>query len=76
MPCVKRNTVGSTNALICADMALAGIENQIPADEVIEAMYKVGRNMPRELRETGLGGLADTPTGNRIKMRIFGREVT
>ncbi len=39
-------------------------------------MYKVGRNMPRELRETGLGGLADTPTGNRIKMRIFGREVT
>ena len=76
VPCVKRNTVGSTNALICADMALAGIENQIPADEVIEAMYKVGRNMPRELRETGLGGLADTPTGNRIKMRIFGREVT
>ena len=75
VPCVKRNTVGATNALICADMALAGIENQIPADEVIEAMYKVGRNMPRELRETGLGGLADTPTGRAIKMRIFGREL-
>ena len=75
IPCVKRNTVGSTNALICADMALAGIENKIPADEVIEAMRRIGKQMPRELRETGLGGLADTPTGNRIKMRIFGKEV-
>lgn len=75
IPCVKRNTVGSTNALICADMALAGIENRIPADEVIEAMRKIGKQMPRELRETGLGGLADTPTGNSIKMRIFGREM-
>lgn len=75
IPCVKRNTVGSTNALICADMALAGIENRIPADEVIEAMRKIGKQMPRELRETGLGGLADTPTGNMIKMRIFGKEL-
>ncbi|MDO4432479.1 MAG: L-serine ammonia-lyase, iron-sulfur-dependent, subunit alpha [Aerococcaceae bacterium] len=75
IPCVKRNTIGATNALICADMALAGIENKIPADEVIEAMRKIGKQMPRELRETGLGGLADTPTGNAIKMRIFGKEV-
>lgn len=75
IPCVKRNTVGSTNALICADMALAGIENRIPADEVIEVMRKIGKQMPRELRETGLGGLADTPTGNMIKMRIFGKEL-
>lgn len=71
VPCVKRNTVGATNALICADMALAGIENIIPADEVIDAMYKVGRGLPRELRETGLGGLAATPTGNRIKLELF-----
>ena len=75
IPCVKRNTVGATNALICADMALAGITNVIPADEVIEAMGKIGRRMPRELRETGIGGLAGTPTGVQIKMRIFGREM-
>lgn len=76
IPCVKRNTVGSTNALICADMALAGIDNKIPADEVIIAMGRIGRQMPRELRETGIGGLAGTPTGNQIKMRIFGKELT
>ncbi|WP_124058648.1 L-serine ammonia-lyase, iron-sulfur-dependent, subunit alpha [Vaginisenegalia massiliensis] len=75
IPCVKRNTIGATNALICADMALAGIENVIPADEVIDAMRRIGKNMPRELRETGLGGLAGTPTGNQIKLRIFGKEV-
>ncbi|MGH2217824.1 L-serine ammonia-lyase, iron-sulfur-dependent, subunit beta, partial [Enterococcus faecalis] len=62
IPCVKRNTVGAGNALIAADMALAGIVNKIPADEVVEAMNKVGRQLPRELRETGLGGLAGTAT--------------
>ena len=47
IPCVKRNTVGAGNALIAADMALAGIVNKIPADEVVEAMNKVGRQLPR-----------------------------
>lgn len=75
IPCVKRNTIGAVNALICADMALAGIDNRIPADEVIEAMRQIGTKMPRELRETGIGGLAGTPTGVDIKMRIFGRSV-
>ncbi|EOB7210521.1 TPA: L-serine ammonia-lyase, iron-sulfur-dependent, subunit alpha [Staphylococcus aureus] len=72
IPCVMRNTIGSGNALISADLALAGIESRIPVDEVIEAMDKVGRNLPASLRETGLGGLAGTPTGEAIKRKIFG----
>lgn len=72
IPCVMRNAIGSGNALISADLALAGIESRIPVDEVIEAMDKVGRNLPSSLRETGLGGLAGTPTGEAIKRKIFG----
>jgi len=76
VPCVKRNAIGAGNALIAADMALAGITNVIPADETIEAMRSIGVRMPRELRETGLGGMADTRTGVAIKMRIFGEDVS
>lgn len=72
IPCVMRNAIGSGNALISADLALAGIGSRIPVDEVIEAMDKVGRNLPASLRETGLGGLAGTPTGEAIKRKIFG----
>ncbi|HCZ8624413.1 TPA: L-serine ammonia-lyase, iron-sulfur-dependent, subunit alpha [Staphylococcus aureus] len=72
IPCVMRNAIGSGNALISADLALVGIESRIPVDEVIEAMDKVGRNLPASLRETGLGGLAGTPTGEAIKRKIFG----
>ena len=67
VPCVKRNVVGAVNAVSCADMALAGIESRIPVDEVIDCMGDVGRRLPMELRETALGGLAVTPTGERIK---------
>ena len=76
IPCVKRNAIGAGNALIAADMALAGITNVIPADETIEAMRSIGRRMPSELRETGLGGPAGTRTGLAIKMRIFGQDVS
>lgn len=72
IPCVKRNAIGTANALVAADIALAGVTNVINADEVVEAMYRVGRQMPRELRETGLGGIAATPTGMAIKSKIFG----
>ncbi|ATO44923.1 L-serine ammonia-lyase, iron-sulfur-dependent, subunit alpha [Loigolactobacillus coryniformis] len=75
LPCVKRNAIGAGNALISADMALAGLTNKIPADEVIAAMDKVGKGLPKALRETGLGGLAATPTGIKMKMRIFGNSV-
>lgn len=74
IPCVKRNAIGATNALAAADIALAGVNNIINADEVIEAMYRVGRQIPRELRETGLGGIAATPTGIAIKNKIFGEK--
>ena len=76
IPCVKRNAIGAGNALIAADMALAGITNVIPADETIEAMRSIGRRMPSELRETGLGGTAATRTGLAIKMKIFGQDVS
>lgn len=63
VPCQARNGIGSTNSLICAEMALAGIKNIIPFDEMVEAMYQVGKSMPVELRETALGGCAMTPSG-------------
>ncbi|AVP36333.1 L-serine ammonia-lyase, iron-sulfur-dependent, subunit alpha [Staphylococcus felis] len=72
IPCVMRNAIGSGNGLISADLALAGVESRIPVDEVIMAMDKVGRNLPASLRETGIGGLAGTPTGQAIKEKIFG----
>ena len=72
IPCVMRNAIGSGNGLISADLALAGVESRIPVDEVISAMDKIGRNLPASLRETGLGGLAGTPTGEEIKRKIFG----
>ena len=75
VPCINRNAIGSSNALISADMALAGCESMIPADEVISAMDKVGKNMPESLRETGIGGLSGTPTGQEIRMRIFGKNL-
>ncbi|MYV15779.1 L-serine ammonia-lyase, iron-sulfur-dependent, subunit alpha [Ligilactobacillus salivarius] len=75
VPCINRNAIGASNALISTDMALAGCESMIPADEVISAMDKVGKNMPESLRETGIGGLAGTPTGQEIRMRIFGKNL-
>lgn len=75
LPCVKRNAIGAGNALIAADMALAGCTNKIPADEVVSAMKEVGQGLPKALRETGLGGLAGTPTGVQMKMSIFGESV-
>lgn len=75
IPCVKRNAIGAGNTLIAADMALAGCTSMIPADECISALDKVGRSMPVDLRETGLGGLAGTPTGQAIKAKIFGKEI-
>ncbi|MCS4486234.1 L-serine ammonia-lyase, iron-sulfur-dependent, subunit alpha [Staphylococcus americanisciuri] len=72
VPCVKRNAAGASNAIVSADMALAGISSRIPTDEVIDAMHRIGQTMPVELRETGRGGLAGTPTGERLKQQIFG----
>lgn len=72
VPCVKRNAMGASYAFIAADMALAGIESKIPADEVVDAMYQVGSSLPTAFRETAEGGLATTPTGRRYQKEIFG----
>ncbi|HEL0608783.1 L-serine dehydratase, alpha chain [Streptococcus equi subsp. zooepidemicus Sz105] len=72
VPCVKRNALGSSFALVAADMALANIQSQIPVDEVVDAMYQVGAAMPTAFKETAEGGLAATPTGKRYSKEIFG----
>lgn len=69
-PCALRNASGVVNALTSADLALAGVESLVPFDEVVDAMYKVGKLLPESLRETALGGLATTPTGQDINRRI------
>jgi L-serine dehydratase len=72
VPCVKRNGMGAANAIVAADMALAGIESRIPCDEVIDAMYKIGQSMSMDLKETAGGGLAATPTARALEAKIFG----
>ena len=71
VPCIKRNAVGSSNALTAAEMALAGVESVIPVDEVITAMKKVGDALPDSLKETSQAGLAVTPTACRIKEELL-----
>ena len=70
VPCVKRNGVYAVHAITAAELALAGIESQIPTDEVIEAMNNIGRAMPAALRETSDGGLAVTQTGLAIAEKV------
>lgn len=74
VPCVKRNALGSSQAFISADMALAGIKSVIPPDEVVAAMYQVGRQMPSIFKETAEGGLAMTPTAQRLQKEIFAKQ--
>lgn len=71
-PCAKRNSSGVINAMVSADLALAGVKSVIPFDEVVEAMYEVGKSLPMELRETALGGVAATKTGKELEAKIFG----
>ena len=72
IPCIKRNVSGVAIAFSSAEMALAGIESKIPADECIGAMREVGCSIPTALRETAKGGLAATPTGERLREQVFG----
>lgn len=65
-PCIKRNAMGAVNALLAADLVMAGVSSVIPFDETVSAMRSVGKALPLDLRETARGGLAATPTGRRI----------
>ncbi|HJF19627.1 MAG TPA: L-serine ammonia-lyase, iron-sulfur-dependent, subunit alpha [Enterococcus columbae] len=71
VPCVKRNALGASQAMISADMALAGIQSVIPPDEVVATMYRVGRQMPSIFKETAEGGLAVSPTGKKLQEQIL-----
>lgn len=70
VPCIKRNVLGAVNALTSADLAIAGVRSAIPADEVIDAMREIGKNMPKSIKETGEGGLAATDTGRKIAEKL------
>lgn len=73
VPCAKRNSSQAVNAVTSADLALAGIKSNIPFDEVVEAMYHVGKMLPYQLRETAIGGIAGSETAKKIAAKIFGR---
>ena len=73
IPCAKRNAAGVVSSLTSADMVMAGVKSAIPFDDTVSAMYKVGRQLPMELRETALGGLATTPTGIKLKNKVFNK---
>ena len=73
IPCIKRNVSGLMIAFSSADLALAGIAPKIPVDECIDAMRAVGEALPAALRETAGGGLAATPTAQRLQEQVFGK---
>ncbi len=70
VPCIKRNAAGAAVALMGAEMALAGVQTLVPWDEVIDSMYRIGQQMHVSLRETAMGGLATTPTGEAWKKQL------
>lgn len=70
VPCIKRNGTAAATAITCAEMAMAGVESKIPVDEVILAMGSIGRMMPVALKETALGGLAQTDTAKRMTKQL------
>lgn len=68
-PCNLRNASGVVNAIISADLAMAGVDCLIPLDETIDSMRQVGASMPEALRETAMGGVAATPTAQKLEER-------
>ena len=70
VPCLGKNVMAASNALACANMALADYDTVVPLDEVIETMDRVGKSMPHELCCTALGGLSITRTSKEIEERL------
>ena len=70
VPCIKRNGTAAATAITCAEMVMAGVESKIPVDEVVLAMGSIGRMMPGALKETALGGLAQTETARRMTQQL------
>jgi L-serine dehydratase len=71
IPCHTRNAVAASAAFLCADLVMGGYQNPIPLDETIDAVYAVGRMLPRELRCTALGGLAQTATALALVQSLY-----
>lgn len=71
IPCQSRNASGAVNALVAAELILAGVRFVIPFDEMVSAMLKVGKALPDALRETAMGGCAATLTGKELHCRLF-----
>jgi len=75
VPCIKRNAFGAAQAILAADMAMAGIESVIPIDEVIKAMGEVGHALPVELKETAMGGIAASETGKMLERKLLKKDM-
>jgi L-serine dehydratase len=73
IPCIQRNTIAAINAIICAEMALAGVDSVIPADEMIGALKEVGDLMHVSLKDTLGAGISNTPTARKIEEKFFGK---
>jgi L-serine dehydratase len=71
VPCLGKNVMAASNALACANMALANFDAVIPLDEVIDTMDRVGKSLPTELRCTALGGLSITSTSKAIESKLI-----
>jgi L-serine dehydratase len=75
VPCLGKNVMAASNALACANMALADYDPVIPLDEVIQAMDKVGKMIPSALRCTARGGLSLTETSKKIELKLAKKDI-
>jgi L-serine dehydratase len=75
IPCVVRNASAAAIANSSAQIALANVSSVIPVDEVIEAMGEIGASMETRYKETAMGGLAATKTGQAIAKRVLIRDI-
>ncbi len=75
VPCIVRNASATAIAASSVQIALAGVDPVIPADECVAAMGEVGQSMETRYKETALGGLAATPTAKRIMKQFTGEDL-